>query len=139
MIGPEFPEEVPTRVPERTLRQFAGLCAVLGAPRLATDERFATNPARVQHRELLRTKLTRLLAVDSAAAWTHKLTDARVPAGTVNDIAGAFALAENLGLDPIVHLPRGDGTSVALCRNPINLSRTPTTYRTAPPELPDAR
>jgi hypothetical protein len=29
MIGPEFPEEVPTRVPERTLRQFAGLCLAI--------------------------------------------------------------------------------------------------------------
>ncbi len=29
MIGPEFPEDVPTRVPERTLRQFAGLCLVI--------------------------------------------------------------------------------------------------------------
>ena len=31
MISPQFPEEVPTRVPERTLREFAGLClAILG-------------------------------------------------------------------------------------------------------------
>ncbi len=31
MISPQFPEEVPSRVPERTLREFAGLClAILG-------------------------------------------------------------------------------------------------------------
>jgi len=32
MISPQFPEEVPARVPERTLREFAGLClAILGS------------------------------------------------------------------------------------------------------------
>jgi len=30
MIGPQFPEEIPTRVPERTLREFGGLCLAMG-------------------------------------------------------------------------------------------------------------
>jgi hypothetical protein len=29
MIGPQYPEEVPGRVPERTLREFAGLCLLI--------------------------------------------------------------------------------------------------------------
>jgi crotonobetainyl-CoA:carnitine CoA-transferase CaiB-like acyl-CoA transferase len=116
-------------------RQFTALCKVLGAPELAADERFATNPARVRHREQLRAELTSLLAGRAAAEWAEILTDARVPAGVVNDIAGAFALATNLGLEPIVSLPRHDGGTVPLCRNPINLSATPPSYRSAPPPL----
>jgi crotonobetainyl-CoA:carnitine CoA-transferase CaiB-like acyl-CoA transferase len=116
-------------------RQFAALCEVLGAPELAADERFATNPARVRHREQLRAELTSLLAGRAAAEWAEILTDARVPAGVVNDIAGAFALATNLGLEPIVDVPREDGSTVSLCRNPINLSATPPVYRSAPPPL----
>ena len=58
-----------------------------------------------------------------------------MPAGEVNDVAGAFALAQRLGLEPIVHLTRPDGTTLALPRNPIGLSATPPSYRTAPPEL----
>lgn len=34
-------------------RQFRNLCAVLGAPELGVDERFATNPKRVVHRDEL--------------------------------------------------------------------------------------
>ena len=50
MIGPQFPEEVPTRVPDRTLREFAGLClAILGGL-------FALSWYRHQH-------------APSAAAW----------------------------------------------------------------------
>jgi len=58
-----------------------------------------------------------------------------VPAGVVNDIAGAFALAERLGLEPIVEIPDDDGRQVRLTRNPIGLSATPPAYRLAPPRL----
>ncbi|CDO86163.1 carnitine dehydratase [Mycobacterium triplex] len=117
-------------------RQFAALCEALGAPSLAATDQFATNPARVRHRQQLRAELERLLATRTAADWMKVLTEVRVPVGVVNDIAGAFALADNLGLDPIVAVPRHDGSTVSLCRNPINLSATPPVYRCAPPELP---
>jgi crotonobetainyl-CoA:carnitine CoA-transferase CaiB-like acyl-CoA transferase len=118
-------------------RQFAALCEVLAEPALAGDERFATNAARVHHRELLRTELEQRLARRSAAEWADELTRARVPAGVVNDVAGAFALAEKLGLGPIVPLPRPDGAPVPLTKNPIGLSATPPAYSSAPPALPD--
>jgi crotonobetainyl-CoA:carnitine CoA-transferase CaiB-like acyl-CoA transferase len=119
-------------------QQFAALCAVAGAPELATDGRFVTNQTRVAHREELRTMLVALLARRSAGAWVTALSAAGVPAGQVNDIGGAFALAESLGLAPIVELARDDGTVARLTRNPIALSATPATYRSAPPDLPAA-
>jgi crotonobetainyl-CoA:carnitine CoA-transferase CaiB-like acyl-CoA transferase len=119
-------------------RQFAALCEELGAPELATDPRFATNPARVEHREALAAELERLLAARPAAAWAEALLARRVPAGQVNDLGAAFAFAERLGLDPTVTIPREDGSEVSLTRNPIRLSATPPTYRTAPPDLPKA-
>lgn len=118
-------------------RQFAALCQVLGTPELAADERFATNIARVEHRDALKLELERLLAPRTAADWAAALSDVRVPAGEVNDIAGAFELAERLGLDPIVSVPRPDGTEVRLPANPIRLSATPPAYRTAPPAFVD--
>jgi crotonobetainyl-CoA:carnitine CoA-transferase CaiB-like acyl-CoA transferase len=119
-------------------RQFAALCDVLGAPGLATDPRFAGNAERVAHREELRRELVFRLAAAPAADWAQRLTAARVPAGQVNDLRGAFELAQSLGLDPIVQIETGDddGSTVALTRNPIRLSRTPPTYRRAPPDLP---
>jgi crotonobetainyl-CoA:carnitine CoA-transferase CaiB-like acyl-CoA transferase len=117
-------------------KQFAALCATVGAPELAIDTRFAGNAARVADREALRAALVARLAARPAAAWVTELSAVGVPAGQVNDVAGAFALAETLGLDPVVELPRADGTTARLTRNPIILSATPATYRTAPPELP---
>ena len=118
-----------------TDRQFAALCEVLGAAELANDPRFETNPARVENRDALREALVERLASRSAQDWAALLTDARVPAGVVNDIAGAFRLAEELGLQPIVRIARDDGTTTALTRDPIGLSATPPTYRSAPPRL----
>ncbi|MFC4003289.1 CaiB/BaiF CoA transferase family protein [Prauserella oleivorans] len=119
-------------------RQFRVLCELLAEPDLGTDPRFATNSARVEHRAELRDELVRLLAERPAADWAKTLSDARVPAGVVNDIAAAFELAGELGLDPIVTVPRGDGTAARLTRNPIGLSATPPVYRSAPPPLADA-
>ncbi|WP_019546047.1 CaiB/BaiF CoA transferase family protein [Streptomyces sulphureus] len=133
-------EPLPTAEGELVLavgntRQFRSLAAVLGRPELADDPRFADNDLRVSHRDELRSLLVDALAGRPAAAWIRELEDAGVPAGRVNDIAGAFALAESLGLAPIVEVPRADGTSVRSVRNPIRLSATPATYRSAPPEL----
>jgi len=116
-------------------RQFAALCETIGAPDLAADPRFATNPERVRHREGLGAELERHLAARSAAEWAAELSERRVPAGVVNDLAGAFALAERLGLAPTVQIPRDDGTAATLTRNPIRLSATPPAYRSPPPEL----
>lgn len=118
-------------------RQFARLCEALGAPELAADERFATNAARVTNRAALRERLTELLAARPAAEWAALLADAGVPAGEVNDVRGAFAFAEALGLDPVVVVRDEEGREVRLPRNPIRLSETPPTYRLAPPAMPE--
>jgi crotonobetainyl-CoA:carnitine CoA-transferase CaiB-like acyl-CoA transferase len=118
-------------------RQFGALCEELGAPELATDPRFATNSARVEHREALGAELERLLTARPAAEWAPALLARRVPAGQVNDLGAAFAFAERIGLDPTVAIPREDGGTVSLTRNPIRLSATPPTYRSAPPSLPE--
>ena len=119
-------------------RQFAALCATLGAPTLAADPRFSTNSERVAHRAALVEELERLLAARDASQWAELLTAARVPAGVVNDIGAAFALADSLGLAPVAFLPSSDGSTVGLPRNPIGLSATPPSYRLGPPALGSA-
>jgi crotonobetainyl-CoA:carnitine CoA-transferase CaiB-like acyl-CoA transferase len=116
-------------------RQFRALCELIGAPHLADDARFATNAARVEHRQALRAELEQRLAARTAASWAAALTEARVPAGVVNDIAAAFGLAERLGLHPVVEIDRPDDGTVRLTRSPIGLSATPPTYRCPPPRL----
>lgn len=117
-------------------RQFASLCEAIGALEILEDPRFESNAARVAHRGELRLALEARLAARTATEWAAVLSARRVPAGTINDISLAFRLAEELGLDPIVEVPREDGSVVPLPRNPVELSKTPASYRCAPPRLP---
>ena len=111
-------------------RQFTALCGVLGLDALPGDPRYATNAARVEHREGLWEELVAVLRSRPAADWAERLTPAGVPCGPVNDLAGAFALAERLGLAPVVEV---DG--VRLVANPVTYSATPVSYRSRPPAL----
>jgi crotonobetainyl-CoA:carnitine CoA-transferase CaiB-like acyl-CoA transferase len=116
-------------------RQFRALCETIERPELADDARFATNTDRVANRVELRDELDRALRSKPATHWSEALTEARVPAGPVNDVGAAFRLAGELGLDPVVEIGDGDGPPTPLTRNPITLSRTPASYRSAPPAL----
>ncbi|MFG2002900.1 CaiB/BaiF CoA transferase family protein [Spirillospora sp. NPDC048911] len=117
-------------------RQFRVLCDRLGLPALPGDERFATNSARVTHREELVAALSGPLATRTADEWFGELTEAGVPCGPINDLAAAFDLADRLGLDAAVALadPRR-AEPVGQVANPITMSATPAVYRTAPPRL----
>ncbi len=86
--------------------QFARLVEVLGLPALAADPRFATNAARVEHRDELKAIIEAALATRSADEWQEPITAAGVPCGPINDIAQGFALAERLGLNPVVEIGR---------------------------------
>jgi len=111
-------------------RQFAAMAAALERPELATDVRFATNSARVVHRDALVAELERTLATHPAAEWSARLAERGVPCGPVNDLAAAFELAAQLQLAPVV--PLGE---IATLANPIRLARTPVRYHLAPPAL----
>lgn len=111
-------------------RQFAALCAELDLPRLPADPRFASNDARVAHRAELAELLSRALAGDGADAWADRLAAAGVPCGPVNDVAGGVALAERLGLRPVV-----DVAGVPQVASPWTMTVSPVSYRTPPPPL----
>jgi crotonobetainyl-CoA:carnitine CoA-transferase CaiB-like acyl-CoA transferase len=115
--------------------QFRSLCMLLGLPALGEDERFRANAARVRHRTELIETLEQALASDTAARWALRLNDAGVPCGPINDIAGAFQLADTLELNPITLMQRHAGTTIAQLSNPIQLSKTPPRYTLPPPTL----
>ena len=109
---------------------FARLCAAIERPELASDERFATNAARLEHREELGAILEGAFHRAPAAEWVQRLSEAGVPAGPINDVGAAFAFAEALGLEPVWEV---DG--VRGVRSPLRLADTPAAARRRPPAL----
>ena len=112
--------------------QFAALCRALGDPGLADDERFTTNAGRVEHRDDLQVALEALLADRDAAHWARDLLVAGVPAGTVNGVGEALALARRLGLEPTVPVGSGHPDQLA---HPVRYSGFAPAAPVAPPAL----
>lgn len=117
-------------------RQFARLTAELGIPALAQDPRFATNTARVKHRDLLAPVLEQALAAAPSGEWQERLTAAGIPAGRVAGIDQGVALAERLGLEPIVEVHDASGRTVGRqLRHPVTWDPPLATPAKAPPRL----
>jgi crotonobetainyl-CoA:carnitine CoA-transferase CaiB-like acyl-CoA transferase len=127
--------DLPIAVAVGNDRQFAAMTKSLGRPELAADQRFATNRDRVANRAALVAALESILSTHDAAHWTDVLQCCGVACGPVNDIGAAIRLATRLGLHPVVHHPSSGGQRIATLANPITLSRTPVSYRAAPPAL----
>lgn len=117
-------------------RQFRKFTEVLGIPETAEDERYASNGARVDHREELTALLEEALAARTASEWQEALTEVGVPAGKVGGIDEGVALAEELGLEPTVDVQDRTGTTVGRqFRHPAQWT-PPLAYPTqAPPQL----
>jgi crotonobetainyl-CoA:carnitine CoA-transferase CaiB-like acyl-CoA transferase len=110
--------------------QFRKLAIAIGAPELLDDPRFASMGSRNAHRDELRPLLLARLATKTAQEWFDILAPAGVPCGPINTIDEGLALAERLGLDPVVE-PGG----IPSVRNPVTYSATPPSYRRPPPGL----
>ena len=93
---------------------YQRLCGAIERPDLAADERFQTNPGRVEHRDELVAELTKVFAGRTADEWIGRLDAAGVPAGKVRGVGEALAEAEivtvehpTIGRLPLVASPLG--------------------------------
>ncbi len=115
--------------------QFARLCRVLGEPGWAKDARYATNAARVAHRDQLIPLIVAKTKQQPSHVWIELMQAQGVPCGPINDLAAVFADAQvqHRGLRSTVSHPLlGEVPQVA---NPLRLSSTPVQYHRAPPLL----
>jgi len=98
-------------------RLFERLCEVLDLGRLADDERYASNSARVAHRAVLIEEIEAVVQRESVATWVERFTAARVPIAPVRDLSAVFAAPEAAAMiDEIADPVHGD---LRLVGNPI--------------------
>jgi crotonobetainyl-CoA:carnitine CoA-transferase CaiB-like acyl-CoA transferase len=115
--------------------QFRRFVETLGCPELADDARFATNQARVMHRETLIPLLQRPMLDRTKDQWLAALEAAQVPAGPINSIAEVFAEPQIQARGMQVELAHPHNPNLQVVGNPIKLSRTPVVYDKPPPTL----
>jgi formyl-CoA transferase/CoA:oxalate CoA-transferase len=113
-------------------RRFA---AALERPDLLADERFTTNPGRVEHRDILVPLLEEVLRTRGTQEWVTILDAAGVPVGPIQTVDQALADPQVLARGMVAELdhPRAGPLKVVGC--PVRLTRTPPRMLTAPPLL----
>lgn len=116
-------------------RQFLALCSAIGQPDLATDPRFSTNPARVQHREALNAALGALFRTKTVAEWIDLCLACQIPVAPVHDIAAAMADPQVQARNMVQSVRLSDGTAVAMVGPAPKLSETNPTISAPPPRL----
>jgi crotonobetainyl-CoA:carnitine CoA-transferase CaiB-like acyl-CoA transferase len=115
--------------------QFDRFCRAAGCESLAGDERFATNAARVRHREALVALLQPVLLTRPRDAWLAALEAAKVPAGPINDLGQVFADPQVRSRGMVAQVAHPRRRSLELVASPIKLSATPAQVRRPPPLL----
>ena len=115
--------------------QFTKLCEVVGHPEWIADPRFATNPERVRHRDLLVGLISERLRERPARDWLAALEPSGVPCGPINDLSQVFADPQVRHRGMEVRAPHPAAGQVRMVANPIRFSATPITHEVAPPLL----
>jgi formyl-CoA transferase/CoA:oxalate CoA-transferase len=115
--------------------QWRRFCSVIGDPALASDERFATNQARVAHHDQLRPVLLDRLQRRSRSEWVAELKRNGVACGSVREVAEVLEDPQLDARDMVETVDHITAGAVRVLGVPIKLSDTPGTVRTAPPGL----
>ncbi len=115
---------------DATFRRFCENFDLAGLPE---DPRFATNAARVQHRDLVTATLAPVLRAQPTAWWVARLDALAIGCGPINTLAEAFADPQSIARGAVREMAHASGAMVKVLANPVRLSETPADYRLAPP------
>ncbi|MGH2406390.1 MAG: CaiB/BaiF CoA transferase family protein, partial [bacterium] len=113
---------------------WARFVVVIGAPQLAQDRRFATNPDRVGHRAELIALLEPIFAGRSTREWADTFEGAGVPAGPIYLLSDLFTDPQVRHRQMVVEIEHPRAGRIKQTGVPMKLSETPGRI-TAPPPL----
>ncbi|HRQ38989.1 MAG TPA: CoA transferase [Chloroflexota bacterium] len=115
--------------------QWRKFCTAVQHPDWITDERFATNAARLANRAAVIAMLNELFATRDAADWMALCDEVGIPNGPINNMAQVFTHEQVVARHLRQDVPHPTAGSVPLVASPLQIPSTPTTVRYPPPLL----
>src|SRR5688572_8588198 len=116
-------------------KQWGLLCDMLNRADMKTDDRFASNRARVTNREALVDELNRTFSQKDVDDWLADLIKAGLPCGPINSIPQVFDHPQAQARDMTMESEHPTAGTVKLTGFPYKLSDTPAEIRKPPPLL----
>ncbi len=115
--------------------QFQRFCTLIGRDELSGDPQYATNAARLANRDALIGTLTETLATLERDWLITGMEANKIPGGPINRLDDVFATDQVAARDMKISVPHPSAATgkVDLIGNPVKFSKTPVTYRRAPP------
>ena len=110
-------------------------CRAVEAPELIANSAYAKAADRSKNRDALNEIIGRIIATRPSKEWVERLNSAGVPSGPIYAMDEVFAdpQVRHLGMtQPLDTSSRG---RVEFVRQPMTLSRTPSAFRSPPPEM----
>ena len=115
--------------------QFRDFCDACDNSELKLDERFTTNPGRVQNREQLVPIVESILKTRSTNEWITIFESAGVPCGPINNIEQVFDNEQVKSRELHQQLPHETCGTVPTVTNPIRYKNNQLSCNAAPPVL----
>jgi crotonobetainyl-CoA:carnitine CoA-transferase CaiB-like acyl-CoA transferase len=114
---------------------YRKLLKALGLTHLNDDPRFATNALRMQHRAEINAIVNEALSTQTRAHWLQVLNAAGVPAGVVQDLAGAYADPQITWQQMVLEIDHPGHGPVRMTGFPMKFQQAPCRVRHPAPRL----
>ncbi len=115
--------------------QFVRFCELVGQAQVAQDPRFATNTARIAHRELLIPRLSAWMLQRSTQQWVDLLEPNAVPCAPILDLPGVFAHPQVVARGMHQTMDGGNGQPMPLVASPMRFDGERALAEQPPPGL----
>ncbi len=125
----------PIAIAAANQKLWTSFCLAIGKWDWVDDERFESNPKRVENRDVLLPKIEETLSQKTCDEWMEILVEAAVPCGPVNDMAHLFADPQVIHRNMIAEIEHPTIGTLRLGGIPVKYSETPGSVRMHPPLL----
>jgi len=112
---------------------YERFCRAIGAPGLATDERFDTVKKRSGNRSELNAEIGKVTSTKPSAHWISVLNEAGCPCGPINSMDQVFADPQVKHLRMAVPVEHPQLGRFDIVNQAIKMSRTPSSIRSSTP------
>lgn len=116
-------------------RQWRRFCRAVARDAWASDPRFVTNPARVEHRDDLIPLLQNIFAERTTAAWQELLASVEAPHSPVLSVNEALHSPQAVAREMVAEATDDSGRKIPLLAGPVHWRGEPPRRIMAPPEL----